>query len=143
VSHSPIAVVAVSIPEILALVEFVVRILMVIVVLVRKASRPSVAAGWLVLVLAVPFLGAFLYFTVGETRFGRRRIERHARILARIDQPWLRQFESPHAVIPESSPIPRELASVATKVAFGEPRAGHQLRLFSNSDESIDAIIAA
>lgn len=141
-SHPPPAVLAVSIPEILALGEFAVRILMVIVVLVRKASRPSVAAGWLVLVLAVPFLGAFLYFTVGETRFGRRRIERHATILTRIDQPWLRQYESPHAAIPESSPIPRELASVATKVAFGEPRGGHRLRLFSNSDESIDAIIA-
>ena len=57
--------------------EYLLRFVMVLVVLVRKASRPSVATGWIVLVLAQPLIGTILYFSVGEIRFGRRRIRRH------------------------------------------------------------------
>lgn len=123
--------------------EYLLRIAMVLVVLVRRASRPSVATGWIVLVLAQPILGAILYFTVGETRFGRRRIRRHREILARIDQPAVHRHSDPAAYAPRLPEPAREMALVSDAVSHGVVCGGNRVELFSETEDSIDAMIAA
>ncbi|MGA1392145.1 MAG: cardiolipin synthase [Phycisphaerales bacterium] len=123
--------------------EYLLRFGMVLVVLVRKASRPSVATGWIVLVLAQPVIGAILYFTVGEIRFGRHRIRRHREILARIDTPAIHRHSNPLAYAPQLSEAARELALLSDSVSHGIVCGGNRVELFSRTEETIDAMIAA
>ncbi len=123
--------------------EYLLRFGMVLVVLVRKASRPSVATGWIVLVLAQPVIGAILYFTVGEIRFGRHRIRRHREILARIDTPAIHRHSNPLAYAPQLSEAARELALLSDSVSHGIVCGGNRVDLFSRTEETIDAMIAA
>ncbi len=123
--------------------EYLLRLVMVLVVLVRKASRPSVATGWIVLVLAQPVIGTILYFSVGETRFGRRRIRRHREILARIDQPAIHRHSDPAAYAPKLDEAARELARLAESVSHGLVCGGNRVELFSETEDTIDAMIAA
>ena len=123
--------------------EYLLRLVMVLVVLVRKASRPSVATGWIVLVLAQPVIGTILYFSIGETRFGRRRIRRHREILARIDTPAIHRHSDPTAYAPKLSEAARELARLSDAVSHGIVCGGNRVDLFSRTEETIDAMIAA
>jgi cardiolipin synthase len=123
--------------------EYLLRLVMVLVVLVRKASRPSVATGWIVLVLAQPVIGTILYFSIGETRFGRRRIRRHREILARIDTPAIHRHSDPTAYAPKLSEAARELPRLSDAVSHGIVCGGNRVDLFSRTEETIDAMIAA
>ena len=123
--------------------EYLLRFVMVLVVLVRKASRPSVATGWIVLVLAQPLIGTILYFSVGEIRFGRRRIRRHREILARIDRPAIHRHSDPTAYAPKLDEAARELSRLAESVSHGLVCGGNRVELFSETEETIDAMIAA
>jgi cardiolipin synthase len=133
-----------AIPPIVYLAsEYLLRFTMVLVVLVRKASRPSVATGWIVLVLAQPVIGTILYFTVGETRFGRGRIRRHREILARIDTPAIHRHSDPTAYAPKLPEAARELAQLSEAVSHGIVCGGNRVDLFSRTEDTIDAMIAA
>lgn len=130
-------------PIVYVLAEYLLRLAMVLVVLVRKASRPSVATGWLVLVLAQPVIGTILYFSVGEIRFGRRRIRRHREILAKIDTPAVHRHSDPTAYAPRLAESARELALLSDAVSHGVVCGGNRVDLFSRTEDTIDAMIAA
>jgi len=123
--------------------EYVLRAAMLVLVLVRKGSRPSVASGWMVLVLTLPVVGAILYFTVGETRFGRRRIRRHRNVLARIDQPRFHEFADPAVRTPTLGQVERELSTLARAVSHGVVCGGNRIDLTHETEDTIGAMIAA
>lgn len=62
-------------------------------VLVAANRRPSTAIAWVLTIVFIPFLGAFVYFLVGRDRLPARRIRQQQEVnelmLARTEGPWL------------------------------------------------------
>ena len=123
--------------------EYILRALMVLVVLFRKADRPTVATGWIVMVLAQPIVGAILYFSLGEVRFGTRRIARHRRILARIDRPAIHRHRDPAVYAPKLPPAAHGLSLVTDAISHGLVCGGNRVELFGETEQSIRAMIEA
>lgn len=103
-------------------------------VLLRRPAR-GVALAWLLLSLMLPYVGAVLYFLIGERRISRSRAERLARM-----QEDFRKITAPHLaenrlqrgtaqLTPEQKPLER-----AGESFFGAPAfTGNRLTLGSNT----------
>ncbi len=123
--------------------EYLLRVVMVLFILIRRSSRPSVATGWMVLVLALPVVGTILYFSLAETRFGRRRIRRHRSVLARIDRPEFHEFADATVRRPRLGQIERELSTLAERVSHGVVCGGNRIDLTHETEDTIAAMIDA
>lgn len=112
-------------------------------VLLRRPAR-GVALAWLLLSLLLPYVGAILYFLIGERRISRRRAERLAKL-----QTDFRQITAPHvaenrrfmadvALTPEQRPL-----ETAGESFFGAPAiTGNRLTLASDTLDILARIAA-
>jgi cardiolipin synthase len=107
-------------------------------VLLRRPAR-GVALAWLVLAVALPFLGALLYFLIGERRISRRRALRLASLRAEF-----RRIITPHIVEnakllrAEDFPVEQQALQRAGESFFGVPAiAGNRLSL---ADDTLDIL---
>ena len=57
----------------LAIAEFAVRALVITRILLHGRRKPSAQLAWILVVLALPIVGTFVYMLIGETTLGRRR----------------------------------------------------------------------
>ena len=73
-------------PHLFYSLDLVIRIGLSLRILSRNMSV-GVTFAWMTIVLAVPYLGAFLYLLIGENRIGERRIAR-AKTVIEQSQPW-------------------------------------------------------
>ena len=64
-------------------VGWVCRVLMVPVIL-RRQFAPGAAVAWLGIIFLHPYIGLALYLTLGETRLGPHRVERHRELVNRF-----------------------------------------------------------
>ena len=122
------------------LAEFLLRVLVAGVVLVRKGRRPAVALAWIVAVLGIPLAGLIAYFLVGESNFGRRRAARHARILAVVDRPEAHRQSDPRATALCLMPEAMQLSRLAESVSHGPALAGNAVELSGDSAANIEAM---
>ena len=118
--------------------EFALQIFMAALVLLRKGNRPQVAMAWMVVVLAVPIVGAIAYLLVGETRFGAFRIRRHAKIIAEVDCPANHVHHDSRTRHFELEPAQHQIATVAQLASHCVPLAGNKLWLSGDSQEVIN-----
>ena len=112
-------------------------------VLLRRPAR-GVALAWLLLALMLPYLGAVLYFLIGERRISRGRAERLARM-----QDDFREITAPHLaenrlqretaqLTPEQRPLER-----AGESFFGAPAfTGNRITLASQTLDMLKDIAA-
>ncbi len=75
--------------------DLLIRFLLVLLVLVRKAGNPQTALTWVILLLGLPVAGLVLYLLFGEARFGYFRRKRHAEAIQRVDRPGGRADTNP------------------------------------------------
>lgn len=132
----------------LLIADWIIRITMAIVVLLRRRTEPSVTLAWLLVVVAIPIVGTILYLMVGETRLGRSRVARHADIVARVERPEVRLPHCPAARAHRLGVNDEQLALLAESVGGNIPLTGNRLQLFGETDiviqrmvEDIDAAI--
>lgn len=64
-------------------IGWVIRLLMVPVIL-RRQFAPGAAVAWLGIIFLHPIIGLSLYLTLGETRLGPHRVERHRALVNRF-----------------------------------------------------------
>jgi len=126
----------------LVICEFLLQLLVAGLVLVRKGRRPSVATAWIVTVMALPLAGIIAYFLIGESRFGSRRAERHARIMREVDVPAVHAHAEARCLQAALSEEQSQLASMATSVSHSPVLAGNLLDLSGDSAANIDAMVA-
>lgn len=111
-------------------------------VLLRRPAR-GVALAWLLLSLLLPYVGAILYFLIGERRIPRSRTERLARL-----QTDFRLITAPHVaenrqrsgevLTPEQRPLER-----AGESFFGAPAvAGNRMTLAPDTLDTLTRIAA-
>jgi cardiolipin synthase A/B len=117
-------------------------IMFVVIVSHRKRPVPTTLA-WLVLVLAVPFLGSFLYLLVGEIRLGSRRL-REYKVLTTEVEPlaiakwWEQKLIAKGQVSKEG--IFDSVAKDATALGGFPPLLGNRLELIGDTDELLRRI---
>lgn len=121
-------------------VDLVVRVLLCLRVVMRRAAVPT-ALAWLVLILFVPLLGLPAYLLVGEVRLGHWRRKRHDRIARGLEeraavfwrggaQDWTSSF-GPYTHI-------ARLGDVASGLP---PLRGNRLQLFGDCDQTLEALV--
>ena len=124
----------------LLIAEWVVRLVMFAVVVVRKRSTP-VALAWLAVVAFVPFAGAVAYFLLGEVRLGRRRSARYQSLVAALgaSADLRRQFATyPAPALP--GPV-RRIAQLAQAVGASEPRPGNRVELHDDATRLFERLV--
>jgi cardiolipin synthase len=122
--------------------EFVLKLILVGVILLRRRGGKSTAAlAWIVLILAVPVVGLLAYLLIGEVRLGRRRIARHRTIVSQVQASTSATTADPQA---RNAEVPAEFRPIATlgeAVGDNLPRGGNGLRLVSDTDLFIQALV--
>lgn len=120
--------------------ELVVKILMIFVVLMQRKKTPSAKLAWILLLVALPFIGSAIYLLVGTTRLGALRRRRHKEILKLIPSGFASHCpEEGHVqecVVDEFQPI----ASIAEAVGASTVIAGNDATLFGDSDKMISSL---
>ena len=56
-------------------------------ILLRQNRQPDSRAAWLLVVIALPYLGAISYVLLGETDIGHRRVARMKQVLTALPRP--------------------------------------------------------
>ena len=96
-------------PALALVADFLIRLGMIALLLLREHKRPSSRAAWVMVILALPLLGIPLYVLIGEVRLGRRRIARHKEIVRRIDAEMAEIAASPSRATVTFAPSPSGL----------------------------------
>lgn len=128
-------------PLIAIIGEYLIRLGMVVVVLLRERGKPAATLAWIVLILAVPLVGAGAYLLVGGVRLGRRRIMRHRQIIARIDRAAEQSPPDRPSLETRIDPAYRQIATLAESVGGTMPHGGHRLELIGETDRFIEALV--
>ena len=125
----------------LILAEWVVRLVMFVVIVMRKRA-PAKALGWLTVVAFLPFAGTILYFTLGELRLGRRRELRYTEFEdALAASPRLRRQVS--AVYQPLLEEPdRTIAQLVGRVGGTPAYGGHDIELIGDTAELFRRVCA-
>ena len=119
--------------------ELAMQLALALYILARRKRRPSVTLAWILLVMMLPFVGAFTYLMLGGTRLGMLRKKRHAELVAS-----LRERGWPHEELGQYPPLERDLkatASLAESVGGMPTRGSNTVELLSDSLEMIDALV--
>jgi len=108
-------------------------------VLLRPPKRQASTLAWILVVLAVPLLGAILFLLFGDVRVGTRRRRRHhdivQRVRATLAEHWANTLPTR---LPEAY---QPIANLAYHVGETEPRGGNALELLAETERLIDSLI--
>ncbi len=111
-------------------------------VLLRRPAR-GVALAWLMLAMALPYLGAILYFLIGERRIPKRRAERLDKMRAdfrRLAAPHVERHRVPDDA--DQSHNNRALQRAGLNFFGVPPIAGNSLTLASDTLDMLTRIAA-
>ena len=120
--------------------QWSVRLVMLPVV-VRRKSQPTVCLAWLTIIFLVPFVGLAAYLLIGEVRLGARRIRRYARdvdIVARANRP---DIQLRHIVEPEIEKTQQVILHVADQLGGLPVLGGNAADLLSETNTVIDRLV--
>lgn len=130
----------VSWSELFLIGEWLTRLVMVPIVVMRQ-SRPATCLAWLLVICFEPFLGLAAYLLFGEIRLGRRRIRRYAR---KTDLPGRARRlanQAPHWVKPAIDRDQEVLVHVAQRLGGLPILAGNAVELMADTDQVIASLI--
>ncbi len=109
--------------------------------ILRPHREPASRIAWVVVIATVPIVGIAVYVLFGETNIGRRRLARACEVFDAM--PALAcgaQDELPH--LAPSIPEPyQHLFRTAHSISGFESFGGNAARLFSVSDDTIEAMV--
>ncbi len=103
--------------------------------------KPSTGMAWLVLVLAVPYLGFALFLLFGSTAVNRRRLQKQAEA-----NQVIRERTAAVAELPETEPGLAYISSVASlnrNLGGLPPLSGHNIEFYDDYVASLTAMVKA
>ena len=122
------------------------NLLVVAITIVRVLLRPHRNAtsrvAWVVVILALPYLGVIAYLLLGETNIGRKRVERIRQATAEI--PGLSQIPGWDVKTLKAEIDPRhEPSFIVGESVSGYPVVGgNRAELMADSNAAIDSMVA-
>jgi len=124
----------------LFVVEWLIRIGLVIRVIMRRSTVP-VSLAWILILLFLPLLGMFLYLLVGENRLGQHGARRAADISAELEAKALAIWKATHDDWAVKAAGFTMLAKLGTTVSGLPPLRGNALELYGDAHSLLDALI--
>jgi cardiolipin synthase len=132
-----------SIPLWLLAVDLTIRLGVAAMIIYRR--RPvNVSLMWLVVLAFIPFLGAALYFLIGESRLGSHRLRRYLELSKDLDIRAGTLWKHEHTDVVEEGAEPELWAPVArfgTAVSGLPPLKGNKLTLIGDAHKMIESLI--
>lgn len=132
-----------AIPLWLVAIDLSIRFLVAIQIIYRR--RPvTTSLMWLAVLAFIPFLGAALYFLIGESRLGSRRLARYLVLSRDLDARAGTLWKHQQLDIEEDGEDPALWAPVArfgTAVSGLPPLKGNKLSLISEAPDLIRALV--
>ena len=120
--------------------DLVIRIGLSLRILSRNMSV-GVTFAWMTIVLAVPYLGAFLYLLIGENRLGERRISR-AKTVIEQSQQWRKALCMRAGPLNSAIPLNYATLDLQARKVIGYPTlSGNQLELLTDFNSTFDSLI--
>lgn len=132
-----------AIPAWIIAIDLAIRLVVAAQIIYRR--RPvTVSLMWLVVLAFIPFLGAFLYFLIGESRLGTYRLRRYIDLSRNLDARagTLWRYEQTDPIDEGNAPpIWTQIARFGTAVSGLPPLKGNQLKLIAESKELLASLI--
>lgn len=119
-----------------------IQVALVIRVMVRPHRDPAPRIAWIVVIVALPFLGILAYLLLGETNIGRRRVARLRSVLERMPDAAPCAVEDEANMTAEVPEAYEQLCRVGRSISGFEPVGGNSARLMADSNATIDAMVA-
>ncbi len=127
-------------PHLFYSLDLVIRIGLSLRILSRNMSV-GVTFAWMTIVLAVPYLGAFLYLLIGENRLGERRISR-ARTVIEQSRQWRKTLCKRAGPVNPAIPLNYATLDLQARKVIGYPTlSGNQLELLTDFNSTFDSLI--
>ncbi len=120
--------------------ELIVKVFMIFVVLLQRKKTPSAKLAWILLLVAVPFVGSAIYLLLGTTRLGALRRKRHKEILKLIPTGYASHCpDDGHA---QSCVVGayQSITSIAEAVGASTVIDGNAAKLFGDSEKMIASL---
>ena len=127
--------------EVLAASEWVIRILILPVIVLRK-EKPATCLAWLAIVFFEPWIGLALYLLIGENRLGRRRLARRKELRPLLTASEYPPIDLGHVVVPESCDEYGVLVHLAEDGGGLPVVGGNSISLMSDAGVVIDRLVA-
>ncbi|MBN1590473.1 MAG: cardiolipin synthase [Pirellulales bacterium] len=121
------------------LVEWVIRIVMLVIVTNRRRGSPM---AWLLVIFFLPVPGLILYLLIGENRLPRRRAGRHARLLDELSAIGRRLEGHPAVVHPELPAEQMSFVTLAERLGYMPILGGNEALFMTETEEVIDRLVA-
>ncbi len=122
-------------------IEWVIRIVMLVVIVLRK-ENPTICLAWLAVVFFEPFLGVLIYLLVGEIRLGRRRLARRRFRQAEFALREFLSLEGRHQVDPANGGGGHVAVRLDERVGGWPVLGGNRVTFIAETEEVVDCLIA-
>jgi cardiolipin synthase A/B len=123
------------------LLEWTIRIVMLVVIVLRK-ENPTICLAWLAVVFFEPFLGLLIYLLVGEIRLGRRRLARRRFRQAEFALRDFLRVKGKHHIDPSERGRGHVTVRLEESVGGLPVLGGNRVTFISDTEEVIDRLIA-
>jgi len=128
-------------PIILVVGEFLIQLVLIGFILLRRRPHSASTLAWIVIILVLPLLGIVGYLLVGEIRLGQRRIKRHRAILGQLGRLRTLRRDAAEVLQPDVPAPFRPLATLAEAVGNNSVVGGNGFQLISNTDLFIESLV--
>jgi len=128
--------------SLLVAAHVVIEVPVMLRVMLRPHRAPASRIAWIAVIAALPFLGVLAYLLFGEVSIGHRRVARLHEVLARM--PAMAGAAPGSEANIQASIAPRDapLYHTGRSISGFEPIGGNTGRLLSDSNATIEAIVA-
>jgi len=126
----------------LPILHILVQIMVIVRVLLRPNREAASRVAWIVVILAVPFLGVLAYLLLGETSIGRKRTERMHEVISQLpDVNHVARADA--ANLHDDVPLHYVHLFQAGRTVNGfDPVEGNRAQLMADSNSAIDSMVA-
>jgi len=112
-------------------------------VILRRQFAPGAAVAWLGIIFLHPYIGFALYLTVGETRLGPRRVERHRELVEQFRSAMRqaiggRDETGAMALPPAYQPMIRQAEKISGLPVLG----GNEVEFMTDSALMVDRLVS-
>lgn len=122
-------------------VEWLVRLALVGVVIMRRRPMPTTLA-WVTVLLLLPVVGTVLYLLVGENRLGSRRIKKYRMLTEGMEQQAVKLWKHRHHDWSGEDAAYQHIWRLATNESGLPPLEGNTVRLIASSDQFLNDLVA-
>lgn len=132
-----------SIPLWLVAIDVAIR-LVVAVQIVYRRREVSASLAWLAVLAFLPFLGAVLYFLIGENKLGSRRLRRFLQLSRGLDERashlWRHRHVDADGELASGRVFWGQVARFGTAVSGLPPLKGNRLTLLPDAEEMLASL---